>query len=211
MIHIYHSFDRNGVLRVVGTLVFVFLLMVMYMRLVIYPVIPAPQWPLERQMAYEPESSDYYVSDPSMTRITNDQLCVPQMSAEAPALPQNQSAYNWMAEHQPDLIGVPEVGTPLRATLGRDLTRMEMQDLADVIEIGSREEYKGRIVVYFTHREPEGTTVVAKIDQLDSNRPWAMICDPNEEDCSSMGVTAYTCKNIADQLPPITCPEAFKK
>jgi hypothetical protein len=207
MIQIYHQFDRSAIARIMGAVLLIWALVMAYARMAMYPAIPKPTFSGTEKI----EAEDEVVVrsfEPMMKKITQNQLCVPEMSAAAPSLPVNQEAYNWMAEFQPDLIGVPHTGTPFRATLGRSMKPLEMQDLSDVIEAGADPKYRGRIVVYYSNREPSGTTVVAKIDQLDEQRQWIMACDPTTENCDNMGITIFTSKGVAEYLPPITCAEA---
>ena len=195
MIQIYDQFDRYALLRITGVLALIWALVMAYSRMALYPEIPASKF---QPGTVTEEKQEAAPATASMSRITKDELFVPEMSASAPALPMNQAAYNWMAEYQPDLIGVPQVGTPLRAVLEHDLKPVDMQDLANVIQSGSDPKYQGRILVYYSHREPSGTVVVAKVDQIDDKREWISICDPEVDKCDGMGITIFASTNMAE-------------
>lgn len=196
MIQLFSKYDRYVFFQMLAVGLLVWLLLGAYMRMALVPPIPDPvvlpstRAGREYQKGSRGSSSARFDGTADgMAWLLRRGYCTPE-SAEMGAMPMNQLGYDAIAKLKPDLIGVPNIGSPARITVGRRLNPSELEDFAADFYRGSELEHRDSLVVYGTET---GVTCLAQ--HIDSGTEWQQFCD-TPRDCDGKAVDILVSKRV---------------
>ena len=215
MVHYYTQLDRHVPLRVFGVLVVVWALFIAYTKLVLQspllpPIVGSGQTESEKGITSEEKNgrSGTGSSEIDMALLVSNTLSLPPMGTEfRTMMVQDPATHEWMSRLQPDLMGVPAIGTPLKATLARRIAPEEQLALAKLIQRNASPKDRHRVVVYVIHsstgvqsgytdakgvqQEVDSSIVTAYLEDILPRNEWTAFCDPSTDNCTNMGVDLY--------------------